>query len=98
MAFTDQNIVTSCCLGDPRNSVFERCSRIQTTAPTKRKKAPVTHHICTEKGFRKAQGLEDLSLTCATMTRPDSIYGCVKSTILVLFVTIDISPTAASKY
>jgi hypothetical protein len=35
-------------------------------------------------------------LTGATTTSPDSIKGCVKSTIFVLFVTIVTSPTAAS--
>lgn len=42
---THQNTVISCFLGEPRNSGLSLCSRIHTTLPTKRKKAPVTHHI-----------------------------------------------------
>lgn len=67
-------------------------------APTKRKKAPVTAHISIVNGFRNDQGLDLASLTGATTTSPDSINGCVKSTYLVLFVTIVISPTATSKF
>lgn len=74
------------------------CSRIHTTAPTKRKKAPVTHHIGTVNGFRKAQGFDFTFQAGVTTTRPDSIKGWVKSTIFVLFVTIVTSPTAASKF
>lgn len=95
---TDQKIVISCWLGGPRNSWLIRCSRIQTTAPTKRKKEPVTHHICQENGFRNAHGLDFFSFTAATTTSPDSIKGCVKSTIFVLLVTIVMSPTAASNF
>jgi hypothetical protein len=49
-------------------------------------------------GFKKAQAFDSTTLAGATMIRPDSIYGWVKSTSLVLFVTIAMSPTAASKY
>ena len=94
---TNQKIVISCFLGGPRNSSLNRCSRIHTTAPTKRKKAPVTHHIWAVNGLRKDQGLDFSSLTGTTTTSPDSMYGWVKSTSLVLFVTIVTSPTAASK-
>jgi hypothetical protein len=49
-------------------------------------------------GFRKAQAFDSISLAGATIMRPDSVYGWVKSTSLVLFVTIAMSPIAASKY
>lgn len=57
---------------------------------------PVTIHMFLLNGFRKAQALEFEVLIGATTTSPDSIYGCVKSTILVRLVTIAISPIAAS--
>lgn len=91
-----RNIVISCRLGGPRKSSFIRCSRSQTTNPIKKKNAPVTHHIWNVKGFRKTHALEFLLLTGATMTRPVATYGWVKSTDFVLFVTMEISPTAAS--
>lgn len=67
-------------------------------APTKRKRSPVTAHISTVNGFKKDHGLVLAPFTGATTTSPDSINGCVKSTNLVLFVTIVISPTATSKF
>lgn len=94
--YTHQNMVAICCFGVPRNSGLSLCSRIQTAAPTRRKKAPVAHHISHVNGFRKAQALELLPRTRVTITSPDSVYGCVKSTILILFLTIAMSPTAAS--
>lgn len=96
--YTNQKTVTSCCLGEPRKSVFVRCSRIQTTVPTKRKKLPVTAHICHVNGMRNDHGFVLTSFIGATTTSPDSINGCVKSTILVLFVVIVKSPTAASYF
>lgn len=93
-----QNIVTSCWLSGPRNSWLIRCSRIQTTTPTKRKKAPVTPHISQLNGLRKAQAVDFTFLTGVTTTSPDSMYGWVKSTILVLLVTMVMSPTAASYF
>lgn len=87
-----------CCLGGPRNSEFVRCSRIQTTVPTKRKKIPVTPHICQVNGIRNDHGLDFTSFTRASTTSPDSMKGCVKSTILVLFVVIVTSPTTASYF
>lgn len=95
---THQNTVISCFLGEPRNSGLSLCSRIHTTLPTKRKKAPVTHHISVVNGWRKDQGLDFCSLKGTTTTSPDGMKGWVKSTILVLFVTIVTSPTAASKF
>lgn len=93
---TYQKMVTSCFLGGPRNSSLILCSSIHITAPTKRKNNPVTHHISKVNGCKKAQALESCSLTAVSMTSPDSIKGCVKSTILVLSVLIAMSPTAAS--
>lgn len=62
-----------------------------------RKKAAVTAHIILLNGLRNAQGFEfNVVLTGATTTSPDSMYGCVKSAILVLLVVIAISPTTAS--
>lgn len=90
-------IVTTCLLGGPRKSSFVLRSKIQTTAPTTRKNIPVTHHIIGVKGLRKAQALEFDFLIGATTTSPDSIYGCVKSTIFALLVVIVTSPTTASK-
>lgn len=87
----------TCFFGGPRNSSFIRCSRIHTTAPTTRKNAAVTHHICIVNGRRKDQALEFSLLMGATIISPDSINGCVKSTIFVLFVTIAMSPITASK-
>jgi hypothetical protein len=92
----NQKMVTICFRGEPLKSGLKRCSRIQTTAPTKRKKAPVTAHISRVKGLRKAQALEFLALTDDRITSPDSTYGCVKSTMRVRFVTMEMSPTAAS--
>lgn len=68
-------VVTICCLGGPRNSLFMRCSKIQTTAPTTRKKIPVTHHNLAVNGLRKAQVPEFSLLTGATTTSPDSVNG-----------------------
>jgi hypothetical protein len=96
-ADTNQHTVIICCLGGPRNSVLVRCSSIQTTAPTKRKRTPRTHHIWKVNGFRKAQAFDSISFPGAKIMRPDSIYGWVKSTSLVLFVTMAMSPIAASK-
>jgi hypothetical protein len=59
---------------------------------------PRTHHILKLNGFRKAQAFDSISLAGATIMRPDSIYGWVKSTSLVRFVTIAMSPIAPSKY
>ena len=87
----------NCFLGGPRNSSFVLRSKIQTTAPTRRKDIPVTHHINGVNGLKNAQALEFNFQTGATTTSPDSIYGCVKSTIFVLSVVIVMSPTAASK-
>lgn len=61
-----------------------------------RKNAAVVIHISLVNGFRKAQALEFIFLTGATTTNPDSIYGCVKSAILVRLVIIAMSPIAAS--
>lgn len=94
---THQSIVIICLLGGPRKSSFNLCSRIHTTDPTMRKKKAVTHHSFQVNGLKKAHALESDFLTGATTTSPDSIYGCVKSAILVLLVVIAISPTAASK-
>ena len=58
----------------------------------------MTPHMPGVNGRRKAQGPEFNFLNGATTTRPDEAYGCVKSTILVLLVTIAISPTAASNF
>ena len=89
-------IVATCFLGGPRNSSFILCSKIQTAAPTMRKKIAVTPHIIGVNGLKNAQALEFNLLTLATTTSPDSTYGCVKSTILVRLVMIVMSPTAAS--
>uniref|UniRef100_A0A0A9EJA8 Uncharacterized protein n=1 Tax=Arundo donax TaxID=35708 RepID=A0A0A9EJA8_ARUDO len=94
----NQHIVIICCLGGPRNSVLVRCSSIQTIVPTKRKRTPRIHHIWKVNGFRNAQAFGSISFAGATIMRPDSIYGWVKSTSLVLFVTIVMSPIAASKH
>ena len=48
-------------------------------------------------GLKNAQALEFNSITEATTTSPEPIYGCVKSTILVRLVVIAMSPIAASK-
>ncbi|KAG6661248.1 hypothetical protein CIPAW_03G160700 [Carya illinoinensis] len=91
-----RNIVTSCLLGGPRKSLLTRCSRIQITTAIITKEAAVTHHISTVNGLRNTQALDFELRTGATMTRPVVAYGCEKSTIFVLFVTIAMSPTAAS--
>ena len=57
----------------------------------------MTSHIIGVNGLKNAQELELNFLTEATTTSPDSIYGCVKSTILVRSVVIAMSPIAASK-
>ena len=90
-------MVTNCLLGGPLKSSLVRRSKIHTTAPTTRKNKPVTNHIIGVKGLKKAQALEFDFLMGATTTSPDSMYGCVKSTIFVLFVVIVMSPTTASK-
>lgn len=96
-ACTHHRTVTICFLGGPLNSSFNLCSRIQTTVPTTRKKTPVTAHISGVKGRKNAQAFEFSFLTGATTTSPDSMYGWLKSTAFVRFVTIAMSPTAASK-
>ena len=62
-----------------------------------RKKIHVTSHIIGVNGLKNAQALEFNSLTEATTTSPDAIYGCVKSTILVRLVVIAMSPIVASQ-
>lgn len=91
-------MVINCFFGGPRKSSFIRCSRIHTTAPTTRKNAAVTDHIVIVNGRRKDQALEFNFLMGARMVSPDSINGCVKSTIFVRFLTIAMSPITASKY
>jgi len=91
-------MVTNCCLGEPLNSSFTLCSRIHTTIPTKKKKQAVTIHIKGVNGCRKDHPPELIFLKGATTTSPDAAYGCVKSAILVRFVTMAMSPTAPSKY
>lgn len=86
----------NCLLGVPLNSSFILCSRIHTTIPMTRKKAAVTAHKVGENGRKNAQAPVFIFLNGATTTSPDAAYGCVKSTILVLFVTIAMSPTAPS--
>lgn len=93
---TNHSMVMICLLGVPLNSSFIRCSKIQTTVPTTRKKKAVTAHNVGENGRKKAQAPVFIFLNGATTTSPDAAYGCVKSTILVRFVTIAISPTAPS--
>lgn len=90
-------MVMNCFLGGPLKSSLVRCSKIHTTAPTKRKNRPIKPHISTVNGFKKAHAFDSLSFVATTIVRPDSMYGCVKSTILVRLVTMDMSPTAASK-
>ena len=90
-------IVITCFLGGPLNSSFILCSRIHTTKPITRKKHAVTIHIRALNGLRKAQAPEFNFLNGATTTNPDATYGCVKSRVFVLLVTMAISPTAASK-
>lgn len=70
---THHKIVVSCFLGGPRKSSFILCSRIQTTAPTIRKKAAVTPHIKGVNGRKKAQALEFNFLKGASMNSPDSM-------------------------
>ena len=86
-----------CLLGGPLNSSFILCSRIHTTKPTTKKKQPVTIHKRALNGPRKAQAPEFDFLKGATTTNPDATYGCVKSRIFVLLVTMATSPTTASK-
>uniref|UniRef100_A0A7C9DWG7 Uncharacterized protein n=1 Tax=Opuntia streptacantha TaxID=393608 RepID=A0A7C9DWG7_OPUST len=69
----NHRIVINCCLGGPRNSSFILCSKIQITAPTIRKNAPVTAHICAVNGLKNAQALEYNFLTGATTTSPESV-------------------------
>uniref|UniRef100_A0A7C9ACR3 Uncharacterized protein n=1 Tax=Opuntia streptacantha TaxID=393608 RepID=A0A7C9ACR3_OPUST len=89
-------MVKHCCLGEPLKSSFILCSRTHITAPIAKKHTAMTPHMPGVNGRRKAQGPEFNFFNGATTTRPDEAYGCVKSTILVLLVTIAISPTAAS--
>lgn len=89
-------MVTTCFLGGPRKSSFVLCSRIHIIAPPIMKKIPIRHHIWAVNGCRNAQALEGSFLTGATTTSPDSMYGWVKSAILVLSVMIAMSPIAAS--
>lgn len=65
--------------------------------PIKTKKQALTIHIFRLNGRRKAQAPEFFFFNGTTTTSPDEAYGCVKSTIFVRFVTIAMSPTAASK-
>jgi hypothetical protein len=91
-------MVINCFLGGPLNSSFILCSRIHTTIPIRRKKEAVTIHIYLLNGRRKAQAPEFSFLNGATTTSPDEANGWVKSTIFVRFVTIAMSPTAASNF
>lgn len=97
VADTNHKMVVTCFFGGPLNSSFILCSRIHTTMPMTMKKAAVTAHICKLNGRRKAHAPVLSFLNGATTTSPDVAYGCVKSTIFVLFVTMAMSPTAASK-
>ena len=89
--------VATCFLGIPWNSLLVLHSKNQITTPIMRKEIVVTSHIIGVNGFQNAQTLEFDSLTEATTTSRDSIYGCVKSTILVRSVVIAMSPITASK-
>jgi hypothetical protein len=89
---THQRMVTHCFLGGLRKSLFVLRSKIQTT-PTTRKDIHVTHNIIGVNGLRK---LEFNFHTGATTTSPDSIYGCMKSTIFDQLGVIVMSPTTAS--
>ena len=89
--------VTSCVLGGPRNSSFTLCSSIQMTTPVNMKDRSTIHHKVDVNGIRKAQGLFALlSFTGSSTTNPDSMYGCVKSTIRRRSARIATSPTTAS--
>lgn len=96
-SWTHQRTVIICLLGGPLNSSFILCSKIHTTIPITRKEKAVTIHIDRVNGCRNAQAPVFNFLKGATTTSPDAAYGCVKSTIFVRFVTIAISPIAASK-
>uniref|UniRef100_A0A2P2IQK6 Glutamate receptor n=1 Tax=Rhizophora mucronata TaxID=61149 RepID=A0A2P2IQK6_RHIMU len=93
----NHKMVMTCLLGGPLNSSFILCSRIQTIMPIRRKKQPVMIHKSGLNGLRNAQAPVFNFLNGATTTNPDAANGCVKSTIFVRFVTMAISPTAASK-
>ena len=76
--------VTTWSLGFPLNSGFTLCSKSHITNPVNIKNAPVVHHMSGVKGSRNAQTLLDsFALIGTTITRPDSVYGCVKSTYLL---------------
>ena len=94
----NQKLVPTCCEGVPRKSSLVLCSRTQTTNPIKNKKHKLVSQRSRVNGFRKAQAFVLLSSVVGTImvTRPDFIYGRVKSTYKDLLATIDMSPTAAS--
>jgi hypothetical protein len=65
----------------------------------KRKKQEVVSHRSQVNGFKKTHAfLLLVSLIGTTITKPDSVYGIVKSTYKDLFALIVISPTTASKF
>jgi hypothetical protein len=92
-----QTIVIICCRGEPRKSLFIRCSRIRITTPTTRKDNPVTHHIPNVNGCKNAQEFVICFFIGDKITRPDSMKGWVKSIALVRLIVITISPITASK-
>ena len=94
-----QSIVTTWSLGFPLNSGLTLCSNNHITNPVKTKNAPVVHHMSGVNGTMNAQALfASSAFTGTTITRPDSVNGCVKSTYLLRFEKIVVSPTTASKF
>ncbi|KAF5823377.1 hypothetical protein HanXRQr2_Chr01g0037711 [Helianthus annuus] len=61
------------------------------------KKTVVTIHSCRVNGRKKTQALESSFFIGTITTKPDSTYGCVKSTTFVRLAVIEISPTTTSK-
>lgn len=89
-------MVTNCILVGPLKSSFKQRSNIHTTTQTTKKYIHVTNHIIGVNGLKKAQALDFIFLIGVTTTSLDSMYGCVKSTILVQFVVIVMSLTIGS--
>lgn len=82
---------------NPFSSALTSRSINQMTNPMKMCVAAIINHICFVKALKNIHvSFCSTGFWVTTMSRPDSIYGCEKSTKWYLFANIDVSPTAAS--
>ena len=94
----NQNMVPICWDGVPWNSSLVGRSISHTTKPVNIKKTGVVIQRSVERGFKNIHMLLLLPSLRATIAVPKSVNGSVKSTYLLLFDVIVISPTTPSYF